>query len=136
LKRPRKGKSARALGVLPVPTLDQIVHFLVGQNAFVHWPLSDLLHLKNTRQRIRDSDGVGIALQAEAPTMYRADLFARIGVRGLETSGCGAAMSDSDALNVMDPELVLMCAGEGQHEGARHILPWALRQMSVRSEGV
>jgi hypothetical protein len=95
LERPRIGKPARELGVMPVPTLDQIVHFLVGQNAFVHWPLSDLLHnLKNMRQRTPESDGVGIALQAEAPTLYRADLSARTGVRGLETSGGAGAMID------------------------------------------
>jgi hypothetical protein len=63
-------------------------------------------------------------------------IFQVTGNRGLQMAGRAGAMSDSDAINVMDPELALSCAQAGQHEVARFILPWAMLQMAVRSENV
>jgi hypothetical protein len=66
----------------------------------------------------------------------RVAIFEAMGNRGLQMAGRAGAMSDSGAINVMDPELALSCARAGQHEGARFILPWAMLLMAVRSETV
>jgi hypothetical protein len=95
-KGAKRRKSVKDHRAPPAQSLDKIVSLVISQGAFVHWPLSDLLHLlKNMRQRIRDSDGAGIALRAGAPTVSRAVIFEVTGNRGLQTAGRSGAMTRS-----------------------------------------